>query len=531
MYSIKASKKDDKFEQVMREFKNKTLRSSSGDLITDRNQALAIAYSESGKKSEDNGIGANALTENTKYPRTKGYLQQPIRKSLDFDSLFIKLFRDEKSGQIYIHKNRYNLKKIEGFPKYVDLENCELISLGKDYAIFAAGGDWQHTTNFTLGIQNGKPKIYDIAHNNSKQSNLKENLKRFVIQKAKKAPYGYNSEGYALQGHRIFSGLSIAIENQKGSVRKWYDDLKNESGSTKMFFDYGYIEGIKGADKEDLDVYLGPHENSPFIYAVHQQNPQTEEYDEDKLMLGFMSEEEATEAYLKQYNDPKFFGSIDEMKLEDFKEKYIYGEGRTELPLYKADHRTENGEVLEAERTYVIPIHQRFEKDQKINIQGINFTVEGPRGTYKTFFDYAEQEARSFYLIADYCHVDQIEATLGDNLDMLLGNDPSNPNMWIFHKNHPLTGKYMEDVLVMGCSCLESAIFNFLNRYPDERHLGSAEHIMVETWKRTYYQDLPKVLTDPMVGEHHYQKEYLCDILRAMDPSDSKMYENMKVDG
>ena len=35
-----------KFEKVMSEFKAGTLRSSSGELVTDRKQALAIAFSE-----------------------------------------------------------------------------------------------------------------------------------------------------------------------------------------------------------------------------------------------------------------------------------------------------------------------------------------------------------------------------------------------------------------------------------------------------------------------------------------------------
>ena len=36
-----------KFHKVMREFKSGTLHSSSGELVTSRKQALAIAYSES----------------------------------------------------------------------------------------------------------------------------------------------------------------------------------------------------------------------------------------------------------------------------------------------------------------------------------------------------------------------------------------------------------------------------------------------------------------------------------------------------
>ena len=39
-----------KFEVVMSEFANGTLHDSSGNIVTDKKQALAIAYSESGIK-------------------------------------------------------------------------------------------------------------------------------------------------------------------------------------------------------------------------------------------------------------------------------------------------------------------------------------------------------------------------------------------------------------------------------------------------------------------------------------------------
>ena len=38
-----------KFKRVMREFAAGTLRSSSGEKVTSRSQAVAIAYSEAGK--------------------------------------------------------------------------------------------------------------------------------------------------------------------------------------------------------------------------------------------------------------------------------------------------------------------------------------------------------------------------------------------------------------------------------------------------------------------------------------------------
>lgn len=41
-----ATKQDEKVAKVMREFEAGTLKSSSGELVTSREQALAIAHSE-----------------------------------------------------------------------------------------------------------------------------------------------------------------------------------------------------------------------------------------------------------------------------------------------------------------------------------------------------------------------------------------------------------------------------------------------------------------------------------------------------
>ncbi len=76
-----------------------------------------------------------------------------------------------------------------------------------------------------------------------------------------------------------------------------------------------------GKDKDHLDCYIGPNHEADTVYIVHQNDPVTGEYDEDKVMIGFDSEEEAKEAYLKQYDRPGFFGSIDKMSIDTFKGK------------------------------------------------------------------------------------------------------------------------------------------------------------------------------------------------------------------
>ena len=126
--------------------------------------------------------------------------------------------------------------------------------------------------------------------------------------------------GHKLQGRTKFQGMDISIENKAGSKRKG-TDKDGHDWETKMHFDYGYIRGTVGKDKDHLDCYLGPNEESEKVFVVHQNDPVTGKYDEDKIMLGFDSAKEAKTAYLKQYDRPGFFGDMVEMTMEDFQEK------------------------------------------------------------------------------------------------------------------------------------------------------------------------------------------------------------------
>jgi hypothetical protein len=121
--------------------------------------------------------------------------------------------------------------------------------------------------------------------------------------------------GYVLEGHTEFQGLPIAIENDVGSVRKGVDKDGNP-WETEMKFPYGYLKGTKGADGEEVDVYVGPNEDAENAYIVHQLKKDTGEYDEDKVMLGMNSKEEAKKGFLAHYNSKKFLGPIKEVPME-----------------------------------------------------------------------------------------------------------------------------------------------------------------------------------------------------------------------
>ena len=129
-------------------------------------------------------------------------------------------------------------------------------------------------------------------------------------------------------GHKLhkkikFQGMDISIENRKGSFRYW-KDRNSEEGRTLMHSDYGYIKRTLGADKDHIDCYVGPNKESEKVFIVHQAVVNDwKKFDEDKCMLGFDNKEDAKKAYLKQYSDPRFLMSIDEIAIDEFKEKVI----------------------------------------------------------------------------------------------------------------------------------------------------------------------------------------------------------------
>jgi hypothetical protein len=108
------------------------------------------------------------------------------------------------------------------------------------------------------------------------------------------------------QGYLEFCGWKIDIENVKGSTRSG----KNPDGSewaTRMNYHYGELRGTTGSDSDPLDVYVGDNADSPLAVVIHQYDPKTGKYDEDKVMLGFDNVEEAIGAFKKQYDQPGYY--------------------------------------------------------------------------------------------------------------------------------------------------------------------------------------------------------------------------------
>nr|CAB4128734.1 hypothetical protein UFOVP114_68 [uncultured Caudovirales phage] len=124
----------------------------------------------------------------------------------------------------------------------------------------------------------------------------------------------------ALHGRIAWRGLRISIENRKGSWRHWFDPHANRSGSTFMHHPYGYLRGTEGDDGEHLDCYIGPDlHGAKHVHIVRQMKaPDFKRYDEAKAMIGFRSAADAKAAYLRQYDDPRFFGKLQSVHVDKF---------------------------------------------------------------------------------------------------------------------------------------------------------------------------------------------------------------------
>lgn len=127
------------------------------------------------------------------------------------------------------------------------------------------------------------------------------------------------SSGEYRKPRRTWRGLTIAIETPAGTVRRG----RNRHGVTwehRLVYDYGEILGTKGMDGDPVDIFLGPHiDEAPCVYVVHQRRVNDwKEYDEDKCMAGFMSEDEAKAAFLACYSDPRFLGPVTTIPVDDF---------------------------------------------------------------------------------------------------------------------------------------------------------------------------------------------------------------------
>ena len=127
-----------------------------------------------------------------------------------------------------------------------------------------------------------------------------------------------------------FQGLPLAIETPIGEARHWQDKETGEDGHTTMTLPYGYVRGTLGMDQDAVDAFVGPDASAPLVYLVTTNKaPEYTEVDEQKAMLGFRRQADATEAFLAHYgDDPRHMRAVTAMPLDEFKARLKSGQYR-----------------------------------------------------------------------------------------------------------------------------------------------------------------------------------------------------------
>lgn len=136
------------------------------------------------------------------------------------------------------------------------------------------------------------------------------------------APGTLGKLAWKLRGETKFQGLPIAIEQYRGDARSGTSP-DGTKWRTMMRHPYGYIKGTKGRDGDEIDCFIGPDKGATHAHVVHQHKPDGTGHDEDKVILGVGSKEEAKKLYLANYDKkgPTMLGPITSIPMEALKAK------------------------------------------------------------------------------------------------------------------------------------------------------------------------------------------------------------------
>nr|DAX13173.1 MAG TPA: Inorganic Pyrophosphatase [Caudoviricetes sp.] len=132
-----------------------------------------------------------------------------------------------------------------------------------------------------------------------------DRLKNAIAETETEPTEAQKKAGNYKKGHLTFGGYDFTVETPKGVTRSGKDE-QGKPWSVTMHDTYGYILGKIGVDGDHIDMFINDAADLDTfdgnVYVVDQVNPETNEFDEHKVMYGYPSEEAATEAYLANYS-------------------------------------------------------------------------------------------------------------------------------------------------------------------------------------------------------------------------------------
>ncbi len=130
---------------------------------------------------------------------------------------------------------------------------------------------------------------------------------------------GQASAGNYAKGEVSIHGMTVKLENPKGTERRGYDKDGNITWRRTMQADYGYFKNSKAIDGDAVDCFIGDDPESNFVVAIDQKKADGS-FDETKFVLGCTTQEQAEKLYLAHYPRGWKLGPVSTTTVQQLKE-------------------------------------------------------------------------------------------------------------------------------------------------------------------------------------------------------------------
>lgn len=213
-----------------------------------------------------------------------------------------------------------------------------------------------------------------------------------------------------------YHGIKMDVEWPKGSIRSYKG---SDTYATHMKCDYGYAAGVEGSDGEELDIYLGPDDTDTAF--IIEQMKEDGSYDEDKVMLGFASEEDAIEMYL-QHMPSYMLGEIRAVPIETL-HNALYGEPedrRGKDDLVPNEEKTAEDKAKKHKKKKTVKTKSDYVGPQSSQSGGIG-GVGGPAADIEADKEAGNLEFAEFAIATAHQNPDmqELRSLLGDRVKLI----------------------------------------------------------------------------------------------------------------
>ena len=134
------------------------------------------------------------------------------------------------------------------------------------------------------------------------------------------------------RGHATWNGLGLTLETGSQNVRRGTVPGTGETWEQTTGAPYGYWKGVKGADGDNLDVYVGPNPTAPTVFILDENDQKTGKFKQHKTFIGFQTPAQAYEAYVGSSGKaPSQVRGMSAMSVDQFRDWTKSGEVKKPL--------------------------------------------------------------------------------------------------------------------------------------------------------------------------------------------------------